>query len=140
MKASLKFPALLLLALCACQMVSATELTEEKIQNLEALTSDIGFATSYFARKNPEEAARLDDVTLVRTATAKTPAKMKPFDEANVIVRGTPQGVILVCDAQRTIGLFEDADCSPEVDRRYEKGANKPCEFTLKVEAVCPPK
>lgn len=44
--------------------------------------------------------------------------------------------IVLVCNANGTKGLLEDAGCSGALDKHlWEK--DSPCEFTLKADVVC---
>jgi len=90
----------------------------------------------WFAKKNPAEAASLDDQELVRRATAFDPNLLSTYK--GLVVRGTADGIILVCTGDGKRGLFEDAECTPNVDRPVWADSSIPCQFTLNTEAICP--
>ena len=113
----------------------ATDLSEEKIQNLEATAADIGMAVAYFVKKNPELSATLSAHDLVVQATAKTPEKLRAYSKLSVGGRG--KGDMLVCTKDEKTLLFEDVACTPKVDLPYVKGADWPCKFMLDSEALC---
>ncbi|MFZ2630355.1 MAG: hypothetical protein WA081_01795 [Desulfosalsimonadaceae bacterium] len=110
--------------------------TNETMQPLAATASDLARAVMRFAKENPSEAASLDDRELVRRATAYDPDLLKPYD--GLVVRGTADGVILVCSGDGERGLLEDAECTDIVDNLMWSDINAPCQFTLKPEIVCP--
>jgi hypothetical protein len=110
--------------------------TDEKMQPLAATATDLARAVIRFAKNNPGEAASLDDQELVRRATAFDPNLLESYK--GLVVRGTVDGVILVCTGDGKRGLFEDAECSDKVDKPVWADNNAPCEFTLKLETVCP--
>jgi hypothetical protein len=115
-----------LIAICTC----ATGYKDEKLQPLAATASDLARAVMRFAREHPAEAASLDDRELVRRATAYDPEMLAPYD--GLVVRGTIDGVILVCDGKGKRGLIEDAECTDRVDKIVWSDENAPCRFTLK--------
>jgi hypothetical protein len=100
------------------------------MQPLAATASDLARAIMRFSRDNPTEAASLDDQALVRRATAYDPKLLTPYD--GLVVRGTVDGVILVCSGDGERGLFEDAECTDMVDKMVWADENAPCQFSLK--------
>lgn len=130
-----------LFLLCGLILVSisgccAHKYTDETMQPLAATASDLARAVMRFTQDNPAEAALLDDGELVRRATAFDPNLLKPYE--GLAVRGTADGIILVCTSDGKRGLFEDAECSDKVDRIVWSDINALCQFTLKTEMVCP--
>lgn len=121
-----------LVTISACHKVY----TDEMMQPLAATASDLARAVMRFAKNNPAEAALLDDRELVRRTTAFDPKLLEPYK--GFVVRGTVDGVILVCTGDGRRGLFEDVECSDEVDKPVWSDRNAPCKFTLKPETVCP--
>lgn len=89
-----------------------------------------------FAKNNFAEAASLDDRELVRRATVYDPNLLKPYN--GFVVRGTVDGIILVCTGDGRRGLFEDAECSDVLDKKVWSDNNALCQFTLKLETACP--
>jgi len=109
---------------------------DERMQPLAATAGDLARAVMLFAKKNPEQAAALDDRELVKQATAYDPHLLESYK--GLVVRGTPDGVILVCTCDGMRGLIEDAECSDKVDKPVWADSAAPCRFTLKPEIVCP--
>lgn len=105
---------------------------DQRLQQLAATASDLARAVMRFAKEHPVEAASLDDQELVRRATAYDPMLLEPY--AGLVVRGTVDGVILVCEGDGKRGLFEDAECTDIVDKILWSDKNPPCQFTLKCE------
>lgn len=126
--------------LCAIALVTASACvqynSDEKIQPLAATASDLARAVIHFAKDHPAEAPLLDDQELVRRATAFDPHLLDPYK--GFVVRGTVDGIILVCTADGRRGLFEDAECSDKVDKPTWSDPNAPCRFTLNLEIACP--
>lgn len=110
--------------------------TDEKMQPLAATATDLARAVMQFAKNNPGEVAALDDQELVRRATAFDPNLLESYK--GLVVRGTVDGIILVCTGDGRRGLFEDAECSDKVDKPVWANKNMPCEFTLRLATVCP--
>ena len=110
--------------------------THEMMQPLAATASDLARSVMQFAKNNPAEAALLDDQELVRRATAFDPNLLESYK--GYVVRGTVDGVILVCTGDGGRGLLEDAECSDKVDKLLWSDYNAPCQFTLKPETACP--
>lgn len=77
-------------------------------------------------------AASLDDQELVRRATAFDPNLLSAYE--GLVVRGTADGIILVCTGDGKRGLLEDAERTPKVDRSVWADSSIPCQFTLKTE------
>jgi hypothetical protein len=115
-------------AISACATVSK----DEKYSPLAATAGDLARAVMRFAREHPAEAGSLDDRELVRRATAYDPELLGPYD--GLVVRGTVDGIILVCTCDGKTGLFEDAECTDIVDKIVWSDENAPCRFTLKCE------
>jgi hypothetical protein len=110
--------------------------TDERMQPLAATASDLARAVMRFAKNNPAEAASLDDRELVQQATAFDPKLLESYK--GFVVRGTVDGIILVCTGDGRRGLFEDAECTDKVDKQTWSDSNAPCQFTLKPETACP--
>lgn len=114
----------------------AKNYSDEMMGPKAATAADLARAVIWFAKKNPAEVASLDDQELVRRATAFDPNVLRIYE--GLVVRGTVDGIILVCTGDGTRGLFEDAECTPRVDRPVWADSNIPCQFTLKTEVICP--
>jgi hypothetical protein len=126
------FMILLSVALIATISACATVDKDQSYQPLAATAGDLARAVMRFANQHPTEAAALDDQELVRRATAYDPRLLEPY--AGLVVRGTVDGVILVCEGDGKTGLFEDAECTDMVDRILWLDEHPPCQFTLKCE------
>jgi len=105
------------------------------MQPLAATANDLARAVMRFAMDHPKEAVLLDDQELVRQATAFDPMLLESYK--GLVVRGTVDGVILVCTGDGKRGLIEDAECTDIVDKLLYLENNAPCEFTLKPEIIC---
>lgn len=114
----------------------ANDYTDETMQPLAATANDIARAVMRFTKANPAKAASLDDRELVRHAAAHDPNLLAPYKD--LVVRGTADGVILVCAPDGRRGLFEDAECTDKVDRMEWTDKKTPCQFTLNVKTICP--
>lgn len=120
--------AALITTISACATIDQ----DQRLQPLAATASDLARAVMRFAKEHPMKAASLDDQELVRRATAYDPRLLEPY--AGLVVRGTVDGVILVCEGDGKRGLFEDAECTDIVDKILWLEKNPPCQFTLKCE------
>jgi hypothetical protein len=107
---------IILVTFSACPRVY----TDETMQPLAATASDLGRAVMRFVKGHPE---------------AFDPKLLEPYK--GLMVRGTIDGVILVCTDDGRRGLIEDAECSDKVDKLLWLDSNAPCKFTLKPETVC---
>ena len=114
----------------------AKNYSDEMMEPKAATAADLARAVIWFAKNNPAEAASLDDQELVRRATAFDPKLFSTYE--GLVVRGTADGIILVCTGDGKRGLFEDAECTPKVDKPVWADSSIPCQFTLKTEAICP--
>ena len=123
---------LLCVALIAAISACATTNKDQRFQPLAATASDLARAVMRFAQEHPQEAASIDDQELVRQATAYDPKLLEPY--AGLVVRGTVDGVILVCEGDGKRGIFEDAECTDIVDKILWSDRNPPCQFTLSCE------
>ena len=126
---------MVLVTISACAQNHQTY-TDAMMQPLAATAGDLARAVMRFAKDNPGEAALLDDQELVRRATAFDPNLLESYN--GLVVRGTRDGVILVCTGDARRGLFEDIECSDKVDKPVWGDGNAPCQFTLKPETACP--
>ncbi len=59
------------------------------------------------------------------------------YDDKNLMVKGLPVGIILVCDPDGERALFEDAACTVKVDSIRWKDQSSACRFEVKLEDVC---
>lgn len=130
------------LAIVSCMLLfvpvysCAQNYSDEEMQPKAAKATEMARAVIFYAKNHPVETASLDDRELVRRATSFDPDLLRFYD--GLVVRGTSDGIILVCTGDGKRGLFEDAECTPEVDRRVWADRSIPCQFTLKTETICP--
>lgn len=128
------------ISFCGCILAAtlgcARPYTSEEMQPLAATATDLARAVMRYAAANPNEAALLDDQALVRRATAYDPKLLEPYD--GLVVRGTADGVILVCTSDGKVALIEDAECTDKVDKLLWPEGNVPCQFSLKLDTLCP--
>lgn len=129
------FSAIAMVFALALSSACASDYSEEQMQRLAATAADIAHAVRNYARHNPKEAGEIDDIELVKRATAHAPSLLLSYRE--FVVRGRPQGVVLICDAAGTRGLIEDAACTVFVDRIEWRNPQTPCRFTLDTAVVC---
>ena len=124
----------------------AAGLEQKHLDPMAAAAPDMAGLVAVYIRRNPDEAQNLDDVELVKAAAAYRDGLTPDDDTDNymttyegALVRGTRDGVILVCSTDRQIAYFEDARCTPKLDKDYYlKGQAPACDFTLDVAAICP--
>jgi outer membrane murein-binding lipoprotein Lpp len=85
-------------------------------------------------------AAGMEEGALLALATRYNPDVLAPFAGYAVRIRAEEdRAIILVCDSARRQALFEDAGCSPALDRKaWQESGSPPCEFTLHTRAACP--
>ncbi|WP_241176640.1 hypothetical protein [Citrobacter portucalensis] len=79
----------------------------------------------------------LSDKELLSISTQDEPNMLDPFAGYTLKVnREFNHAIILVCNAEGTKGLLEDAGCSGALDKYlWEKGSL--CEFTLSANVIC---
>ena len=113
----------------------SSDFTDEEMQPLAATAADLARSVRRYASNNPEEAQIIDDQELVRRSTAHDPSMMEPYK--NFIVRGLPDGVILICSKDGRRGLVEDAACSNKVDSKRWHDQSSPCAFLVDLTVAC---
>jgi hypothetical protein len=126
-----------LLTLVGCTTRRAVE--GEKMYVLgSALTKLSASVESTVRYKNPDEG--ISDAELLVLATRHDPGLVEPFAYYKVrVLRQDKHVVILICTKDGNTGLMEDAGCSSELDRHlWKEEPPKRCEFTVRVQEVCP--
>lgn len=132
----------LILLLAGGASSCAADYSEEKMQPLAAPVYHLAQIVRDYSSKNPSDAANLNNQELVLRAAAKAPvwadasSLLKPL--GGYMVKGRPEGVILVCTDDGKRGLIEDAACSIEMDSPLWRDDANVCEFKLDLAAACP--
>lgn len=82
----------------------------------------------------------ISDQDLLMKATQHDPSLLKPFSGYVLKVnRMSKHASVLVCNAEGTRGLLEDAGCSYELDKHLWESENNACVFSVSIEDVCKP-
>ena len=83
----------------------------------------------------------LSDDELLKLSTANDPGLLQTFDGYKLRVqKGSQAVIVLVCKADASTALLEDASCTAKLDRHHWRdSASTACEFTLTVAEVCAP-
>ena len=126
-----------LLTLVGCAMSSTAE--REKMYILGSALSKLSASVESTVRyKDPEEG--ISDAELLILATRHDPGLLEPFADYKVrVLRQDKHAVILICTKDGNTGLMEDAGCSSELDRHlWKEEPPKRCEFTVRVQELCP--
>lgn len=125
-----------ILILSACSF-SYADNKEEMLQKASFLTKVATAVESTVRYKNPPADA-VDDV-LLKLSTQHDPAMLDPFTKYKLRAKGmNDHGLVLLCTADGTTRLIEDAGCTAKTDAHHWQGDEKgPCEFTLDTNEVC---
>lgn len=103
-----------------------------KASALTKLSTAVEVTVRYEA---PDE--NLSDEELLKIATEDDPNLLDPFVGYVLKVnREFGHAVVLVCNADGTKGLLEDAGCSAKMDKHHWDEV-KPCSFTISAAVVC---
>lgn len=127
----------MLLAGCAGLPTEEQARDEEMLIAASALTKVAAAAEASVRYGNPPES--LSDEEFLKFATAHDPALLQPFAKYRLkALRQERHAVILVCSADGSIALIEDAGCTAQSDRHHWKQAPPPsCNFTVKPGPLC---
>lgn len=103
--------------------------------SLTKLSRAVEFTVRY--RQPPND---LSDEALIALATRDDPTLRTPFAGLLVhVLKEDRHAVVLVCSADGSRALLEDAGCTAKLDRRsWQEVPPLTCEFTLQVAKVCP--
>jgi hypothetical protein len=86
------------------------------------------------------DVSTINDSELLAKSTEHNPELLKIFSGYFIrIARNDKDVIILICTKDQKRALFEDAGCTPELDKEFLK-ENLKCDFTSKVEIACPVK
>jgi len=124
--------------LIGCRTTRADGSTE--MYELAAALTKLSLALESTVRyKAPPDDA--DDETLLALATEHDKSLREPFRDYKVrVLRADRHAVVLVCKEDGTIGLLEDAGCTPKLDvHLWKEEPPRPCAFTLAVSEACAP-
>lgn len=111
---------------------------EEMLIVASALTKLAAAAEASVRYGNPPE--NLSDEEFLQSATAHDPALLRPFAQYRLkALRQDRHAVILVCSADGSIALIEDAGCTAQSDRHHWQTTPAPsCRFTIELGKACP--
>lgn len=111
---------------------------EELLGAAAALTKVSAPVHTAVRYKNP--AKTLADVSLLEFSTAHNPGLLERFKDYTLRARQEGKNSsVLVCDAQGSTALIEDAGCTSHLDRRiWETQPNHPCSYVLDLATTCP--
>lgn len=128
-----------LLAGCAVLPTEERAREEEMLIAASALTKVAAAAEVSVRYGNPPW--NLSDEEFLKFATAHDPVLLQPFAKYRLkALRQDLHAVILVCSADGSIALIEDAGCSAQSDRHHWRSMPAlACVFTLEPAKICPP-
>lgn len=111
---------------------------EEMLIAASALTKLAAAAEASVRYGNPPE--NLSDEEFLQFATAHDPVLLRPFAQYRLKALWQERhAVILVCSADGSIALIEDAGCTAQSDRHHWRSVPAPtCMFSLEPRKVCP--
>lgn len=110
---------------------------EEMLVKASALTKVAAAAESAARYKDPSP--DLSEREFLELSTQHDPSLLEPF--AGFKLRAMwrdRRGIVLVCSADGTIRLLEDAGCTAELDKHHWREPQLPCEFSIDVAGTCP--
>lgn len=87
-----------------------------------------------------KQGAGLSDEQLLLLSTQHDPAILEPFQGYYLrVLRQGGHSAVLVCTPDGSTALLEDAGCTARMEQHHwRKIPERPCEFTLNLNAVCP--
>ena len=136
----MRFAALFVFVLVGCVTVASGQAysDEEMLVAASALTK-VASATEAAARYgNPAD--DMSDQAFLELATAHDPSLLKPLTKYQIrVLRKDHHAITLLCSADGTVALIEDAGCTGPSDRHHWQSVPvPPCGFTLDPAGVCP--
>ncbi len=121
--------------LSGCASVTTSENSELMYIKASPLTKLTAAVETTWRIDKPS--ATLSDQELIELSTKDDPELLEPFKGYVLNVNKDFNHVILlVCNAEGTKGLFEDAGCTYAMDKHLWQSV-LPCKFTLRSEALC---
>jgi hypothetical protein len=120
-----------------CSVVAQSIDQETMLVKASVLTKLAGYVESAVRYKGAPEA--LNEPELLRFSTQHDPDILDAFRGYAVRVRRSGNNSsVLLCTADRSVALIEDAGCTAKSDAHlWERIPNVACEFQLKLEEVC---
>lgn len=127
---------LFFLTACSTSPLAQTSSEEEMLVKASALTKLAAAAESAIRYKEPSP--DLSEREFLEFSTHHDPSLLEPFTGLRLhVLRKDRRAVVLVCSADGTIRLLEDAGCSALLDRHHWRDPVFPCEFSVNPEAEC---
>lgn len=133
------FALICLTCLTACSsLATAQAVTEEEmLVKASALTKVAAAAESAARYKDPSP--DFSERDFLEFSTRHDPSLLEPFTGFTLrALWRDRRGVVLVCSADGTIRLLEDAGCTAELDKHHWREPESPCEFSIDVAGICP--
>lgn len=127
---------ILITAFTSTSCLHAQSVDEEEIATLSAALIKVSSAVHTAVRyKSPDPT--LQDNALLDFAIAHNPRLLNRFDAYVLKARQTgANSSVLVCTADGTHALIEDAGCTGQSDW-HASSLTEPCEYTLDLNAAC---
>ena len=135
---TMRLAVLLMAVLTGCVTITPEQKhAEEMLTAASVLTKVAAAAEASVRYGNPPE--NLSDAEFLQFATTHDPALLQPFAKYRLkALRQDRHAVILVCSADGSIALIEDAGCTAQLDRHHWKLTPPPsCNFTLQPRLFC---
>jgi len=127
---------LLLPLVVSCTRVSVTSDSEKYYELASALTKLSSAVEATVRYDSPPE--DITDEQLLKLSTAHDPRILEPFTSYHLDIRVQDRhAVVLVCDADKVRGLFEDAGCSAKLDRHIWRESDGACQPALEIATIC---
>lgn len=119
-----------------CAIVSKKDNAEEMYVKASALTKLSTAVEGVVRYENPPET--LSDQELLQLSAEDDITLLEPFNGYVLKVnREFQHAIILVCNADGTKGLLEDAGCTAAIDKHLWQESNATCDFTLQSDSLC---
>lgn len=129
--------ALICLAVWSSVATAQVVTEDEMLVKASALTKVAAAAESAARYKDPSP--DLSEREFLEFSTQHDPSLLEPF--AGFMLRAMwrdRRGIVLVCSADGTIRLLEDAGCTAELDKHHWREQQSPCEFSIDIAGTCP--
>jgi hypothetical protein len=128
---------LVLLTACSTTPLAQTPGEDELLVKASALTKVAATAESAIRYKEPSP--DLSEQEFLEFSTRHDPSLLEPFTGLQLrALRKDGHAVVLVCNADGTIRLLEDAGCTAVLDRHHWRESESQCEFSVDPAVLCP--